>query len=762
MAENIAFSITIGGVDREIKTMQDLKRAIKDANNELLQAGEVGTKSYADAQKKVTDLKDRLGDLGDAAKVQGTTVEKLGASTGLLSQGFKSLDLDKIKIGFQGIGTAIKANPLMFLIGIIIPLLEKFKVFEILIGAIGKAFDWLTDAIGLTNKADEEASKTFIENKEKEKQALENRYDAEITLAKAAGKDVYKLEQEKRDALINATTAQILNLELLYQKKKEFNDEEKKNYEDLQTKLLKLNTERTAAEIKNERDKENEWQKIQNDKLKFSSDISKGLMSNSEKEVANLKENQAQRRDQLKKLYEDRIDSEGQYIEWQNKQKEIQKLENKEYNELIYNQNKSQIDATKNANEQLIQKIKELKNKDYLESIEDERKKALETLRIQNDAQIEDINKTKASKKLKNEALAQLDIDYKLQQEKINKQFDDKDKEAQLKNLIESNNLKISEAKNNYEKIKELKINSLEAERALSLSKGIDNEREYNSALLQINKEYEDAKLAQQTKANQDALNEEANFNELRILQTQEGTQARLDAEIEAIQFKLFRETQLTEKSEGEKLLIKKRAEQSIDKLRDEFAKKERERRFKETQDNLATSALVNKGLTDLSTVFYNTKLNNAKKGSAEEEKILKEQFEVNKAFQIANAVINGAMAVTSILASPANKVDPSGTVMAIQIAAAIASTAAQISTIERTRFQGGSPQAPEAPNMGGAGGQAPTGTPQMPQTRTEQGTFLNEQGQTTGRLDTRVYVLESDITNTQRDVNRVKTQSKV
>ena len=272
-----------------------------------------------------------------------------------------------------------------------------------------------------------------------------------------------------------------------------------------------------------------------------------------------------------------------------------------------------------------------------------------------------------------------------------------------------------------------------------------------------------DEKIKQdRIKANKEALDEEANYNELRIIQTEEGTQARLDAEIEAIQFKLFRETQLTEKSEGEKLLIKKRAEQSIDKLREDFAKKERERRFKETQDNLATSALVNKGLTDLSTVFYNTKLNNAKKGSAEEEKILKEQFEVNKAFQIANAVINGAMAVTSILASPANKVDPSGTVMAIQIAAAIASTAAQISTIERTRFQGGAPQAPEAPNMGGAGGQAPTGTPQMPQTRTEQGTFLNEQGQTTGRLDTRVYVLESDITNTQRDVNRVKTQSKV
>jgi len=648
MAENIAFSITIGGVDREIKTMQDLKKAIKDANNELLQAGEVGTQSYAEAQKKVTDLKDRLGDLGDAAKVQGTAIEKMGASTGLLGEGFKNLDLDKIKIGFKGIGDAIKANPLMFLAGIIIPLLEKFKVFEILIGGVSKAFDLLTDAIGFTNHADEEATQKFLSNSQQRQKVVSAEYDARIKVAKAEGKNTYDLEQEKLRLIYNSTAQQYNSLLELAKKKKGLNDEEFKQYKDLQIQLKTakgdLDASR-AAEDKEAKDKEAARQKELTDKYK--------------------------------QAYQEQLQ----------------------------------------ANQDLINKTKALKDKDYLDSITDERQKALETLRIQNEAQAEDINKSKASKKVKNEALAQLDIDYRLQQESINKQFDDKEKENQLK------------------KQEELRL---------------------------ANEKAEQDRIAALQKANQDALNEEANYNELRILQTQEGTQARLDAEIEAIQFKLFRETQLTEKSEGEKLLIKKRAEQSIDKLRDDFAKKERERRFKETQDNLTTSALVNKGLTDLSTVFYNTKLNNAKKGSAEEEKILKEQFEVNKAFQIANAVINGAMAVTSILASPANKVDPSGTVMAIQIAAAIASTAAQISTIERTRFQGGAPQAPEAPNMGGAGGQAPTGTPQMPQTRNEQGTFLNEQGQTTGRLDTRVYVLESDITNTQRDVNRVKTQSKV
>ena len=659
MAENIAFSITIDGVDREIKTMQDLKRAIKDANNELLQAGEVGTQSYADAQKKVTDLKDRLGDLGDAAKVQGTAVEKLGASTGLLGEGFKNLDLDKIKIGFKGIGDAIKANPLMFLIGIIIPLLEKFKVFEILIGGVSKAFDLLTDAIGFTNHADEEATKNFLSNAQERQKIVTAEYDARIKVAKAEGKDTYNLEQEKLKTIQDSLQSQYNNLLELSKKKKGLNDEEAKQFKDLQLQLINIKADIDA-------------QKAQRLQENLSKEF-KYRKESEDAEAARLKE----LTDKYKQAYQEQLQ----------------------------------------ANQDLINKTKALKNKDYLDSITDERQKALETLRIQNEAQVEDINKSKASKKVKNEALAQLDIDYRLQQESINKQFDDKEKENQLK------------------KQEELRL---------------------------ANEKAEQDRIAALQKANQDALNEEANYNELRILQTQEDTQARLDAEIEAIQFKLFRETQLTEKSEGEKLLIKKRAEQSIDKLREDFAKKERERRFKETQDNLATSALVNKGLTDLSTVFYNTKLNNAKKGSAEEEKILKEQFEVNKAFQIANAVINGAMAVTSILASPANKVDPSGTVMAIQIAAAIASTAAQISTIERTRFQGGAPQAPEAPNMGGAGGQAPTGTPQMPQTRTEQGTFLNEQGQTTGRLDTRVYVLESDITSTQRDVNRVKTQSKV
>lgn len=626
--------------------MQDLKRAIKDANNELLQAGEVGTQSYADAQKKVTDLKDRLGDLGDAAKVQGTAVEKLGASTGLLGEGFKNLDLDKIKIGFKGIGDAIKANPLMFLLGILIPLLEKFKVFEFLIGGVSKAFDLLTDAIGFTNHADEEATQKFLSNSQQRQKVVSAEYDARIKVAKAEGKNTSDLEQEKLRLIYNSTAQQYNSLLELAKKKKGLNDEEFKQFKDLQIQLKTakgdLDASR-AAEDKEAKDKEAARQKELNDKYK--------------------------------QAYQEQLQ----------------------------------------ANQDLINKTKALKNKDYLDSIKNEREKALETLRIQNESQIEDVNKSKANKKVKNEALAQLDIDYRLQQESINKEFDDKEKEKK----------KLKEQQDEQDRIKA-----------------------------------EEDRIAAIQKSNQKALTEEAAYDELRILQTEEGTQERLDAEIDLIEFKASQELSLTDKTEGEKLLIKKRAEQSIDKLREDFAIKERLRRIKEVQENLQTGLLVNKGLTDLSTVFFNTKLNNAKKGSEEEQKILKQQFEVNKAFQMANAVINGALAVTSILAQYP-KFD-GGVLMYASLAGAVAATAAQISTIQKTKFEGGAPSTPEAPSIGGAGGQAPTGTPQMPQTRTEQGTFLNEQGQTTGRIDTRVYVLESDITSTQRDVNRVKTQSKV
>jgi len=67
-----------------------------------------------------------------------------------------------------------------------------------------------------------------------------------------------------------------------------------------------------------------------------------------------------------------------------------------------------------------------------------------------------------------------------------------------------------------------------------------------------------------------------------------------------------------------------------------------------------------------LSDIVYLSKLNNVQKGSVEEQKILKRQFEVNKAFQIGNALMNGAQGIQLAWATIP---DPTGITQAIRTA---------------------------------------------------------------------------------------------
>lgn len=686
MAEESNVNININVKDGNALT--DLRTKLKDIKSELLSL-EPGTVAYTKKLKELGETQGKLKDLGDALRIEGSALERLKISTGLVSEGFKNFDFDKIKLGFNGISGALKGIPIFLIVEGVKLLIENFdKVVE-----FGKKLFNIVDA----NKQNVAITKEAYESEKKKLEVLNNQ-DNVLKLQGKSEKEILQLKIKQTEEVIETGKKNLKATELQLKAEEDLSE---KRSGWLKT-AIRWGIESTLSMIRVLAAPIDlmilGYNKVASALGKDTIPLINEKLSEYAAKATDIASNMIIDPEKIKKENKKTLDEQ---------KAALAQLENQKAGYQISINNidkKGGQDAKALRDERLKEERESLDELNRLKAknIQDAKQRELEVLRVENEINVRGHKEKKASQ----EVLNQLDVEYQNNRQaiidKYQKIADDKQKALD-------------------EKIKQDRI-----------------------------------------KANKEALDEEANYNELRIIQTEEGTQARLDAEIEAIQFKLFRETQLTEKSEGEKLLIKKRAEQSIDKLREDFAKKERERRFKETQDNLATSALVNKGLTDLSTVFYNTKLNNAKKGSAEEEKILKEQFEVNKAFQIANAVINGAMAVTSILASPANKVDPSGTVMAIQIAAAIASTAAQISTIERTRFQGGAPQAPETPSMGGAGGQAPTGTPQMPQTRTEQGTFLNEQGQTTGRLDTRVYVLESDITNTQRDVNRVKTQSKV
>jgi hypothetical protein len=141
-----------------------------------------------------------------------------------------------------------------------------------------------------------------------------------------------------------------------------------------------------------------------------------------------------------------------------------------------------------------------------------------------------------------------------------------------------------------------------------------------------------------------------------------------------------------------ERDIDKKTTDEAI-KNAEDLAKKEKELRD-------ASFELANAGLTSLTTIsdiYFQSKLKAAKGNAVEEEKIARQQFKVNKAFQIGQAVMNG---LQSVLAITSTAVDPTGITTALRVAAQIALNVGTIAKIASTQFSGGG-----ASNAGGQGG---------------------------------------------------------
>jgi hypothetical protein len=288
----IAIEVEVEGVEPSINSVKDLKNAIKAAKDEQVKAAAAfgqGSEEYVKASKKLGELKDSMDDLNDSTQsLRGSGVESLSSSFGMLGEGFKNLDLDKIKTGFKGIGQAMSAVPLMLLVTGITMLAEKFGIFEMITDAVVQVLYAFTDAIGLTNKADEKAAAEMIENAQKVQKAKEAQYDKEIKLAKAAGQDVKQLELDKLKSSEEATQEQINKLEDLKKKKGKLSDDEQKQYDELQEKLLQLSGDRIVKELEAEQAKQQSLTNLRNleEKLRVAG------LSDREKEIETIKKQQ--------------------------------------------------------------------------------------------------------------------------------------------------------------------------------------------------------------------------------------------------------------------------------------------------------------------------------------------------------------------------------------------------------------------------------------------------------------------------------------
>jgi hypothetical protein len=398
--DTVGFEVEVGGVEQSIESIKDLKNAIKAAKDEQIKAAQVygeTSKEFISASQKVGELKDRIDDLNDSTKsLQGSKVESLSSSFSLLGDGLQNLDLDKIKTGFKGIGSAMSAIPLMLIVTGITMLMEKFDIFGKIADAVVAIIYKFTDAIGLTNKADEEFAKSAIENSQKVQKAKEEQYNLEIKLAQAAGQNTKQLELEKLKSIEDSVASQVKALEDLQIKKGKLNDEEQKQYNELQINLLKASGDRQAKEIENEKLKQQQLINLSTleDKLRV-----QGLSAR-EKEIDAIKKQQEGLMVELDTNHKVRQGSEMQdTIRYNEDVKKINEITQKQINEVNAKYRKENTDAINKA----LEDESDAWWAERLKEVEDEKIYLAEIQKLKDDAVIQARNADKENQAIDNQ-----------------------------------------------------------------------------------------------------------------------------------------------------------------------------------------------------------------------------------------------------------------------------------------------------------------------------------------------------------------------
>lgn len=253
-----------------IKGAIDESNSLKQLRIDLKAAQSAALNGDGAAAKKVAELKDKIDDLKDSTQsLQGSGVERLNASMGLLTEGFKNFDTDKIKTGFKGIGSAMSAIPIILIIEGIKALIDNFdevvKFARELTGYINenaKAVDDLTTQIKLQEAANIKLTSS-IEN--------------EIALMTAQGKSIDDILKKKKDLTDIQVAENDKNIQLGKAKKKQI-EEETSLYETSKNVFLSVLGLQSAAvieQIKVEKDRAIKIAEVNTDIAKSESETDK-------------------------------------------------------------------------------------------------------------------------------------------------------------------------------------------------------------------------------------------------------------------------------------------------------------------------------------------------------------------------------------------------------------------------------------------------------------------------------------------------------
>ena len=250
---------------------------------------------------------------------------------------------------------------------------------------------------------------------------------------------------------------------------------------------------------------------------------------------------------------------------------------------------------------------------------------------------------------------------------------------------------------------------------------------------------------------NESIRNEEIAFIEGKLIALEENFYAEQELKAQLAQLELEDALAKEDLTEGEKFKIRETYNAKIRDLNQETSDHSKELKEKEVTDAINWSQQGLTAISSLTDAFFSNKLSKLKKGSAEEERVARNSFKVNKALMLVMAGLDSAKAITTSLAMSPVALGPVPNPAGIaSLAFAAASSIASIAKIASTQFTGGG---------GGSGGSSPSvSTPSV--TIPEPATSLlpDNTTQTAGlnQGGTTVKIVDSDIKTSLNKLDKV------
>lgn len=676
-----------------------------------------------------------LGQIGD--QLSNLDFQGAAQSAKLLTANIKAMDPKTVMAGFKALtqtigqlgnaffqmGLKLLANPIFLIVAVIAavviaivllkdkikPLQEAFDVLMIPIKALIQGLKDLSDWLGLTTFAEDEAAEKSIKAAEKRLKAaeqtgnlLQDQYARQIALAKAQGKETTELEIDAAKAQVstgwekyNELAKQVEATKLLI---KNSGADKKKEYQSQLNDLIVAKN----AEVKVIKDSSNEVKVIE-----------AGAAKKAEDEAKKAAEKSKADKDKAEK---DRLAREKEYAE--KRIATARMLKDLEINAMDEGLAK---ELAKNAEAEK-RKIEDVKRDGKL--LNSERIKLIEAFAVE---------RAKADKKAMDDEAKRIKEanDKKIEEEK-KFQADMKAAQQQFDDFIIENTgtefeKQMRAIKNKYDKERD--------ELKKHLEQKLISQEEYNNKVQQLN----NAQYNEQDKARADFFTKEQQDSINRIQQFATAAQGLLGALGEFFnQADEQRISQIESSNEKQNALLDSKL-----------------------QRDLAAAGNNEAAKTAIQKKYDQQKYQNDLKANKQVNELKKKQFNRDKAFRIANAVMDTGSAVVNALASA----PPPASYALAAIAGAIG--AVQIATIASQKFEGeAGPAAPSGSGGIGGGGSSAPSAPNF--TLNGQGGTGGEarQGETVEQriapIDVRVNISEAEITDTQNRVARIQRNSEL